>query len=134
MNKEEFAQFRNECGSYFFYLSRLSELADKKKKLDYIAEGVRASDPARIISVSRRRSVPPVIAVMSRRDETEKEISEYTGKISWILNCISSIPNPALRPAVWMVFVQKKSFSEVAELYEMSAATLKRHVCAQFGQ
>ena len=134
MNKEEFRQFRSECGNYFFYLSRLGELMDKKRQLTYYAEGVSASDAGRIISVTRQRTRPRVISLMEVRDETDRQIGEYEEKIAFILNTVNAIPNPSLRPAVWMVFVQNRSFSEVAEIYEMKGSSLKRHVYAQFGQ
>ncbi len=33
MSKEEFREFRQECGNYFFYVSRLAGLRDRHREI-----------------------------------------------------------------------------------------------------
>ena len=61
-----------------------------------------------------------IIACQPQQQQEEKVMN--------IINTISRIELPAYRAIVWMVFVQRKTYTEVAKMYGMSKTYLAEEI------
>lgn len=135
MNKEEFRQFRTECGNYFFYVSRLAGLRDRHREIYNRMSGVSSIPLDRISSgtdTAVNQTEARILNYMERKDLVEDEIRYYSDRIASVINVIDSIPDPSMRPLIWMTLVQGRTLDEAAEIYGMKKATLRRHIISQF--
>ncbi len=135
MSKEEFREFRQECGNYFFYVSRLAGLRDRHREIYNRMSGVSSIPMDRISSGTKTSSVRSdtrILNYLERKDSVEQEIAYYSGKIASIVSTIDGIPDPPLRPMVWMALVQGKTIDETAQIYGMKTATVRRRINSQF--
>ena len=124
-------EFKRECRKYFYYISDIRERMDEIRRVDYRMTGVHSIDFERVHSRSVGNKYAQLVAYIELSTELSRQLQEVEEKVLWIINTIGRIPDPSFRPIVWMLYVQGKRVSEVADLYDMSKDYLSQLVSAE---
>ena len=126
-NREAVKAFKKECRNYFYYLADIRDLMLEIKRTDHKMTGVHSLDFQKV-RIRRDPKKTYLVSFIEANTILEKELQEKEEKVMNIINTISRIELPAYRAIVWMVFVQRKTYTEVAKMYGVSKVYLAEEI------
>ena len=126
-NREAVKAFKNECRNYFYYLADIRDLMLEIKRTDHKMTGVHSLDFQKI-RIRRDPKKTYLVSFIEANTILEKQLQAKEEKVMNIINTISRIELPAYRAIVWMVFVQRKTYTEVAKMYGVSKVYLAEEI------
>ncbi|MBR2675853.1 MAG: hypothetical protein IKE28_02930 [Solobacterium sp.] len=126
-NREAVKAFKKECRNYFYYLADIREIMRKIQRTRNKMTGVHSVDLQRI-RIRRDPKKTYLVKFIEKKTELEKELQKKEEKVMNIINTIDRIELPAYRVIVWMVFVQRRTYTEVAKMYGVSKVYLAEEV------
>ena len=124
-------EFKRECRRYFYYIAEVNRQMDEIRMVDHKMTGVHSVDFARVRTKSGNRTDARIVSLIDLNTELSRRLEETEAKLMYIINTISRIPDPGMRPIIWMLYVQGMRIADVAELYDMSKDYLSQLVSAE---
>ena len=124
-------EFKRECRKYFYYIADIKTRMEEIRRVDYKMAGVHSIDFERVRTRAHGNKDARLVAYIELSTELNRQLQEVEEKVLWIINSIGRIPDPSFRPIVWMLYVQGKRITEVADLYDMSKDYLSQLVSAE---
>ena len=125
------SDFKKECRNYFFYISRIQELLAELDQTEYFRQDVRALPYFRIGQSPSRKEKDP-LRLLERKDRLYAEVREQKDHVEHVIQVLQSIPYFSYSGLIWMLYVQNRSYSEVANLYSLNKGNLGRQIADQF--
>ena len=125
------SDFKKECRDYFFYIARIQELLAELDQTEYFRQDVRALPYFRIGQSPSRKEKDP-LRLLERKDRLYAEFREQKDHVEHVIQVLQSIPYFSYSGLIWMLYVQNRSYSEVANLYSLNKGNLGRQIADQF--
>ena len=125
------SDFKKECRDYFFYIARIQELLAELDQTEYFRQDVRALPYFRIGQSPSRKEKDP-LRLLERKDQLYAEVREQKDHVEHVIQVLQSIPYFSYSGLIWMLYVQNRSYSEVANLYSLNKGNLGRQIADQF--
>ena len=129
-NREAVLDFKRDCRDYFYYVSDIRNIMLDMKRLNQKLAGVRAVDMQKV----KVRSDPwktKIVSYIEANTILEKKLRLKQEALAEIYNTIGRTELPTFRVIVWMLYVQRRSLAEVAEIFRTGKEYLGNQVIEQ---
>ena len=118
-NRGAVLAFKKECRNYFYYLADIRTLQQEMTRLHQSMVGTHSIDLTRV-KITSDRFKTPVVRYIEAKQSLENQMEEAKGKVANIINTIGSVEPSSFRAAIWMLYIQRRTVKEVADLYGLS--------------
>lgn len=124
-------EFKKECRDYFFYIGRIQELLRELDQTEYLRQDVTAIPYMRIGQNPQRKEKNP-LRLLTSKERLQAELDEQKDHANQVIQVLRNIPFFSYSGMIWMLYVQNRSYSEIAKLYSLNKDNLGRQISEQF--
>ena len=121
-------EFKTECRNYFFYISKINSILEKKRGIEYRMEGVHSIDFQKLPGTKGASNYDCRLGLMDIKKQLDEQSQDYLNRLEYILDVFNAFPVRAYRVIGWKAYIQGDTVTSIAEKLGVSPDSLLKEL------